>query len=122
MKRKHRELPVCQAAMDLVPAIYRLTATFPPEERFGLAAQMRRAAVSIPSNIAEGAARSGSKELLHFLSMAAASVSELDTQVEIARRLGFVPNEDDVLGNRLDDLGEQIVRVRSGLVRRTQRS
>ena len=76
--------------MKLVETVYRLTSTFPREELFGLAAQMRRAAVSVPSNIAEGAARSGSKELLRFLHIANGSLAELDTQMEICSRLGFV--------------------------------
>ena len=75
--------------MDLVVAIYAFSASFPAEERFGLAAQMRRAAVSVPSNIAEGAARKSRNELLRFLSIARGSLSELDTQMQIATRLDF---------------------------------
>jgi four helix bundle protein len=113
MKRKHRDLQVWQAAMNLVSAVYELTSGFPSEERFGLTAQMRRAAVSIPSNIAEGAVRSGTRELLNFLAIAAASASELDTQLEIARRLGYVTAEGGV-AEQLDHLGEQLIRfVRS---------
>lgn len=67
--------------------VYAATAGFPDEERYGLTAQMRRAAVSVPSNIAEGAARQSKPELHHFLSIARGSLSELDTQVEIAKRL-----------------------------------
>jgi len=74
--------------IDLVQQVYVSTRTFPNEEVFGLTAQMRRAAVSVPANIAEGFARAGTKELLRFLTIAAASSSELDTHVEIARRLG----------------------------------
>ena len=117
MKRAHRSLPVWNAAIDVVPAVYPLTANFPRDEQYGLAAQMRRAAISIPSNIAEGAARSGTKELLHYLSMAAASVSELDTPLEIAARLGYLSDGDLGIAGRLDDLGEQIVRIRSRLTR-----
>ena len=106
--------------MELVPEIYRLTARFPREELFGLAAQMRRAAISIPSNIAEGAARTGSRELLHYLAMAAASASELDTQLEIAARLGYLKDGSGEVVARLDDVSEQIVRVVAQLRRRSK--
>ena len=79
--------------MSLVEAIYRTTASFPADERFGLTTQMRRAAVSVPSNIAEGAARRSTPEYLRFLSMARGSLSELSTQIEIARRLGFTGDQ-----------------------------
>ncbi|WP_426701089.1 four helix bundle protein [Rhodanobacter sp. Col0626] len=76
--------------MDLVETIYRVSADFPDSERFGLTSQLRRAAISIPSNIAEGAARRSTPEYLRFLSMARGSLSELDTQLQIAERLAYV--------------------------------
>jgi four helix bundle protein len=82
-----------QQAIELVEMIYSETRTFPKEEMFGLAAQMRRAAVSVPANIAEGAARTGTRELVRFLSIAAASLSELDTHIEISRRLGYLKDQ-----------------------------
>lgn len=88
-RRKHHNLHVWQVAMDLVQDIYKITAQFPQEEMYGLTSQMRRSAVSIPSNIAEGAARTGSKEFLHFLSIARGSLSELETQLQISKRLGY---------------------------------
>jgi four helix bundle protein len=90
VRRKHRDLLAWQRAIDLVKVVYQLTSVFPDSERFGLAAQMRRAAVSVPSNIAEGAARNTTKEYLHFLGIARGSLSELDTQTVIAGELGYV--------------------------------
>jgi four helix bundle protein len=89
-EKPHKNLVVWQKAMEFIETIYRLTASFPQEERFGLMSQMRRASVSIASNIAEGAARQTAKETLQFLFIARGSVSELDTQLEVTRRLGFI--------------------------------
>ncbi len=88
--RSHKELIVWQKSMDLVAATYHLTENFPQREMYTLAAQMRKAAVSIPSNIAEGRSRSTRKDFIHFLRMAYGSVSELETQLLIAKRLSFV--------------------------------
>jgi four helix bundle protein len=76
--------------MGLVEHLYRVTAGFPGSELYGLTSQIRRATVSVPTNIAEGAARSGSRELRHFLSIAQGSLSELDTLIDIAGRLGYL--------------------------------
>ncbi|KER81452.1 four helix bundle protein [Xanthomonas arboricola] len=88
-ERPHERLMVWRDAMSLVEAIYRLSHDFPDSERFGLTAQMRRAAISVPSNIAEGAARRSTAEYLRYLSMARGSLAELDTQLQIAARLQF---------------------------------
>ena len=98
MRRKHRELLAWQHAIGLVTEIYRLTSTFPDSERFGLTKQMRRAAISVPSNIAEGAARLGAKEFLHFLGIARGSLSEIDTQLVIAGELGYVADVAETVG------------------------
>ena len=86
----HRDLRAWREAMHLVELVYHDTARFPVEERFGLAAQMRRAAVSVPSNIAEGAARTSTREFSQFIGIACGSLAELETQVELAVRLGFI--------------------------------
>ncbi|WP_282134429.1 four helix bundle protein [Seonamhaeicola maritimus] len=85
----HKDLDVWKKSMDLVTEVYGWTKHFPDEEKFGLISQMRRAAVSIPSNIAEGSARKGDKELIYFVNVAIGSVSELETQYLIVLRLGF---------------------------------
>src|SRR5262245_37668195 len=90
MARKHHQLRAWQDAMELVAYVYAATANFPDSERFGVTAQMRRAAVSVPSNIAEGAARATRREFLRYLTMSRGSLSELDTQARIAERLGFL--------------------------------
>jgi len=96
VRRRHRDLLAWKHAIELVKAVYNLTAAFPDSERFGLSAQMRRAAVSVPSNIAEGAARTTTKEYLHFLGIARGSLSELDTQTVIAKELSYAENADDI--------------------------
>lgn len=91
--RPHKKLKVWQKAIELVTEIYKTTEGFPRREDFGLSAQMRRAAVSFPSNIAEGLTRKTDNDKLHFLNMAQASLSEIDTQVEIAMDLGYLSKE-----------------------------
>lgn len=89
-KRPHERLDVWRDSMDLVEMIYRLSDAFPATERFGLTAQLRRAAVSVPANIAEGAARRSTPEYLRFLSIARGSLSEASTHLQIARRLDYM--------------------------------
>ena len=88
--RRHQDLKVWQMSIRLVKEIYAITATFPKDETYGLMSQMRRAAISIPSNIAEGAARTGTREFIQFIGIARGSLSELETQLHIARELGFI--------------------------------
>jgi four helix bundle protein len=95
-----------------VKEVYRLTSSFPADERFGLTAQMRRASVSVPSNIAEGAARSTVKEYAHFLYIARGSLSELETQLVIARALGYVDERGDI-----DTMLDDVFSLLSGLIR-----
>lgn len=96
MRRKHHDLQVWQLAIRLVKGVYQVTTSFPAAEMYGLSAQMRRSAVSIPSNIAEGAARNATKEFLHFLGIARGSLSELETQIAIARELGFIVDSESI--------------------------
>ena len=117
--KSFRELRVWQAAMDLVEKIYRLTREFPKEEMYGLSSQLRRACVSVPSNIAEGHTREHLKEYLHHLSMAQASLSEVDTQLEIARRLHYItPTQLSSINGDLVSLGKQMYSLRNALSRK----
>jgi four helix bundle protein len=88
--RSYRDLIAWQKAMDLVEAVYRSTADFPREEIYGLTAQVRRAAVSIPSNMAEGQGRNSTNEFINFLSFAYGSLCEVETQILLAERLSFL--------------------------------
>ena len=105
MKRKHHNLKVWQEAMQLVKAVYAATTSFPKEESYGLTSQIRRAAISIPSNIAEGAARTGTKEFLRFLSIARGSLSELETQIILAKELNFKKSNNELLEKINDVFG-----------------
>jgi four helix bundle protein len=97
VRRKHHELLAWQEAIALVKEVYRATADFPREETYGLTSQIRRAAVSVPSNIAEGAARTGDREFPQFLSVTRGSLSELETQVIIANELGYLPQHHQLM-------------------------
>jgi four helix bundle protein len=91
--QSHQDLVAWQEAMRLVEMVYRCTEKFPKREIFGLSAQLRRSAVSIPSNIAEGAGRNSPRELFQFLGVANGSLAEVQTQLEIAARLGYLVSE-----------------------------
>lgn len=93
MLKDFKELTVWQKSMDMVCEIYNITKLLPQEERFGLCDQMQRAAVSVPSNIAEGQSRSSTKEFIQFLSIAKASNAEVETQILICNRLMFISEE-----------------------------
>jgi four helix bundle protein len=88
--KSYRELVAWQKAMDLVEVVYRSTACFPKEEMYGLTSQVRRSAVSIPSNIAEGQGRTSTRDFLNFLSIAAGSLCEMETQLLLAQRLHYL--------------------------------
>ena len=106
--KSHKDLDVWQKAMAFVVNIYQLTSEFPQAEKYGLASQIQRAAVSVPSNIAEGAARKGSKEFVQFLYVALGSLAEVETQVEIAHKLGYAKNMDD-LDNDLTNIRRMLL-------------
>ncbi|MFZ3266382.1 MAG: four helix bundle protein [Terriglobales bacterium] len=91
--RSYKDLVAWQKSMDLVTAIYRATVGFPKEEQFGLTSQLRRAAVSIPSNIAEGQGRLSEKEFRYFLGQSRGSLMEVETQLQIAQNLGYLDSE-----------------------------
>ncbi|WP_238692086.1 four helix bundle protein [Xanthomonas arboricola] len=105
--------------MELVEMIYRFTEFFPEQERYGLIAQLRRAAVSVPSNIAEGAARRSTPDYARFLSIARGSLSELDTQIQIAGRLGYSNTEDeDIVSQQVDQVFAKLTALMNALRRR----
>ncbi|HTM27482.1 MAG TPA: four helix bundle protein [Vicinamibacterales bacterium] len=112
--RDHKDLEAWRVAMDLVLLVYSVSAEFPEAERYGLTAQMRRAAVSVPSNIAEGQARGVARACVNFLTVALASLSELDTQLQIALRLKFIP---PCRGQELDRLITSSRKLVAGLRR-----
>ncbi len=116
--KNYRDLLVWQKAMDLVEDVYRVTKPFPREEIYGLTAQLRRAAVSIPSNIAEGQGRRSDREFLNFLSIAHASLREVETQILIAQRLKYV-NEDKK--SELFEQTSEVGRLLNGLMRSLER-
>ena len=119
--RPHEKLDVWGRAVDLVVDIYRATDNFPKEEKFGLTSQLRRAAVSVPANIAEGAARKSCKEFLHFLSNAQGSASEIETELLIASRLGFLGEREYVkLRASLDEIGRMLTGLSHHLGRRLE--
>ena len=112
MEKPHKNLNVWKKAVELSILIYEITESFPRNEIYGLTSQMRRAAVSIPSNIAEGAARRGNKEFDYFLNISRGSLSELDTQLEIARGLGYLK---DTKIEKLEQLMKEVDRMLYGL-------
>ena len=112
--RSYRELKIWQRSMDLTVQTYELTRRFPSEEKYGLSSQMRRAAASVPANIAEGQARRSKKEFLQMLSIARGSLAELETFVTLSERLGLIRRE---TSNSLLENCAEINRMMNGLMR-----
>ena len=117
--RTFRDLVAWQKGMELVRAIYRLTQHWPPEETYGLTSQIRRAAVSVPSNIAEGHGRRADRELARFLGIAHGSLMEVETQLEIAFDLGYIPQSER---DKLLALAGEVGRTVFGLIRKASNS
>jgi four helix bundle protein len=114
MSGTYKDLKVWQTAMDMVVSVYRSTKSFPKEETYGLTIQIRRAAVSVASNIAEGKGRSSDKELLQFLSHARGSLFEVETQIAIAQHLGYMSeSESETLTSQAAEVG----RLLNGLMK-----
>jgi four helix bundle protein len=107
--KSYRDLDAWRLAMEIVVGIYRVTKAFPADERFGLTAQVRRAAVSIPSNIAEGHDRLGAAEFRRFVSIARGSVAEVETQIAVAMALAFItPDKVASLSSQLERLSKML--------------
>ncbi len=115
--KSYKELIVWQKAMDLVTEVYKVTEGFPKSELYGLTSQMRRAAVSIPSNIAEGRRRGSRKEFKQFLLNAYGSGAELETQMEIAKKLLFGGKPDY---NKIDSLLDEVMRMLNSIIIKLQ--
>ncbi|WP_290764275.1 four helix bundle protein [Fibrobacter sp. UBA4297] len=126
MAQSFKDLVVWQKAMDLSVVIYQMTKTFPKDEMFGLTSQMRRAAVSIASNIAEGEGRKSKKEFAHFLGIALGSKAELETQMLLCEKIGLVTKDDSVNAlSLLDEVGKMLASLKQkqdGCVRRSLKS
>lgn len=112
----HRELMAWREAMSLAQMIYEATEDFPKSEQFGLTLQLRRAAVSVASNIAEGAARGSRKEFARFLSVSLGSLAEVDTQVELAAKLGWL-RSDRMLRTQSSKVGQLTTKLRQAISR-----
>ena len=116
MTQGYRDLIVWQQAMDVAVETYRLTSAFPKDEMFGLTSQMRRAAVSIASNIAEGEGRKSKNEFSHFLGIALGSKSELETQIVLSERVNLLKSsETESIKKSLDDIGKMLTALRRKL-------
>jgi four helix bundle protein len=114
MNKAHKKLNAWNEAMNLVKLIYAATNHFPDSEKYGLISQMRRSSVSVPSNIAEGSARTGTKEIIQFYIIARSSLSELDTQIELSSMLNFISENDKGV---IDKKIETVDSLLSGLIR-----
>ncbi|QXP80038.1 MULTISPECIES: four helix bundle protein [Winogradskyella] len=113
----HKDLEVYKLSLDLVEEIYSLTKDFPSSENYGLTSQLRRAAVSLPSNIAEGSSRGSTKDFIRFLNIASGSLSEVETQLIIAERIGYVTFP-DTLKNNINSIQKMLYRLKQALTKK----
>lgn len=114
--RTHKDLDVWKKSVRLVVDIYKLTRRFPPDERFGLTAQIRRASTSVPANIAEGWGRGSTKEFIQFLKIARGSLTELDTHLVVSGELGYVDKSESArIDITVSDVGKMLNRLISAL-------
>jgi four helix bundle protein len=116
--KTHKDLIVWKKSIDFVTDIYKETNVFPKQEQYGLVSQLRRAAVSIPSNIAEGASRKSRKEFIQFLHIARASSSELETQLIISKKIGYLSSDNLDLEEKLSVISKMLTGLINNLERR----
>ena len=121
--KSYRDLKVWQKAMDLVVQCYKLSQCFPDSERYGLVSQLRRAAVSIPANVAEGWGRNSTKDYIRFVSVAFGSLTEVETHLQIAERLGYINAEQaGRLLEQTSEVSKMLVALRKSLEERVKRN
>ena len=119
--KPHKNLNAWIKSFEIVKDLYSITQSFPTEEKYGLVSQIRRASVSVPVNIAEGAARKGKKEFIQFLHISMGSLTELDTLLLLSSELGFIQkNESDLLIERLDTIGKLIYGLIKSIEKRNE--
>ncbi len=122
MKRAHKQLDVWKEAVALATDVYKLTETFPKAEIYGLTSQKRRATVSVSSNIAEGAARFSTKEFSQFLNIAGSSLSELDTQIEIALNLNYISGtQKQEIDSKIDSITAKLAGLINSVRKRAEK-
>lgn len=117
MEKPHKRLKVWEKSVDLAVKVYKLTSDYPGEEKYGLVSQMRRSAISISSNIDEGAARQSRNEYIQFLYISRGSISELDTQLEISNRLGYIK---EIEKEEVFNLIEEVDKTLQGLIKKVR--
>ena len=116
--RNHKDLDVWKKSMELTTRIYELTKLFPKDELYGITSQIRRASVSVPANISEGAARNRLKEFIQFLHISLGSLSELETEILIAKNIGYMDNYDENIFNDITDIRKMLLGLISSIKRK----